>query len=742
MNENDNTNVLIEEFLGRVRIGDVPNIDAFIAEHTPMDDSEELRGLLATLLDVERLTFPSFSEGNELPLPDLSPCGYRILKKIGAGGMGVVYEALQINLGRRVAVKLLRPELLVDAEIRELFRLEARILARFNHPGIVSILGTGHCADTFFYAMELVEGRHLDTLPQKPDEKQLLQWAVEAADALACAHSHGIVHGDIKPANLLQDESGHIRICDFGLAFTTQAPPSRPGTKGGTLRYMAPELQDSMTRSFAGDQYALCASLVEIVSAMPFDRQANRSHLVRNTQFAAVLNKGLADDPSNRYTSVNELREDLRRIFRHESVNAGQTPLLTRIRLFCQRHPIHAVTATLLMFCLATVIHGLIRTETALKLAQKNASTANAAIGKVFDEIVDLPPAPENANLLAQLIPYYEQIVANPNIPPSELTGALTQLAQTAIRTGDYPLAERTLRRILNLGDSSSVLCRLAYVLSQQGEYDESDRIYKKIIDRYSNGTPSEQLDAVRARLHFIQADPNKNHSANRQSIRRTLTDHLVNCPEDDKALALYAQFLRLCPSFDTEPIPNLSNDPLEILDELSTRNPNNILYWLAFIDCATDWLKTADATNDCPVTIESALTKSDIMLWRFLNRPHTVASALAFKRAYGGWHWFSDPYRLPARGQISINILTRALLNQPNLPEQDQQDLIDFSLDAMENASKEPWRICGHRHYRLRIPHEKRLNDLERFLEQYPLPRKEEFLLRIQNLKTPHEIP
>lgn len=737
MNENDTTGSLIEEFLGRVRIGDVPNIDEFVAKHAPADDSDDLRGLLSTLIDVERLSFSSKDGDDRLPPPDLTSCGYRLLKKIGAGGMGVVYEALQINLGRHVAVKLLRPELLADPEIRELFRLEARLLARFNHPGIVRILETRRCTNTFFYAMELVEGQHLDTLTHRPTEKQLLQWAVEAADALACAHSHGIVHGDIKPANLLLDKDGHIRICDFGLAFATQAPTGCQGSRGGTLRYMAPELQGDMVRNFAGDQYALCASLVEIAVGRPFDRNDGNSRLFHGSQLAAVLNKGLSDNPKDRYPAISDLRDDLRRIGRHEPVTAGRTPLLVRIGLFGKRHPIHSIAASLILLCLAAVIHGLIRTEAALKLAQQNATTANAAIGKVFDKIVQLPPAPENAELLAQLIPYYEQIAANQNIPLTELTGALTQLTQTAMRTGDFPLAERTLRRLLERSNSSSDLCRLAHALFHQGRVDESTALFREIVDRYSNGTPRERLDVAWALLHFVQTDSNKDHSANRQAVRQILADYFAENLEDADALFLYAQLLRSQDGTPVEPFPNLPSDSLEILDELSSRHPNNGRYWQAFIDNATEWLRSADATNLCPETIESALGKSDIMLWRFLNRPHTVSSALALKRAYAQWQRLSSSRRRPSLEQFSVGILTRALLNQPNLPEQDQSELIAFTLDTLEVFPPLP----PHRH-RPRARRHHRLDEIKAFLERHPLPRKEEFLKRLQKLEQIEEAP
>ena len=733
MTDNDTTSTLVEEFLGRIRIGDVPDVEEFIADHPEVTDPDELRGLLATLLDVERLTLSSSGEGDDLPLPDLTAVGYRLLKKIGAGGMGVVYEALQINLGRHVAVKLLRPELLADSDIRELFRLEARILARFDHPGIVRILGADHSGDSFFYVMELAEGQHLDLLARRPSERQLLQWAVETADALACAHSHGIVHGDIKPANLLLDKNGHVRICDFGLAFTAETSLRRRSAKGGTLRYMAPELLDGAGRSFAGDQYALCASLVEIFSALPFSRSEIPPALFPNAQFAAVIGKGLNANSDERYHSVAELRDDLLRVGRREPVSAVRTPVLRRIGLFCQRHPIRAVTATLLVLSLSAILHGLIRTEAALRLARQNASTANAALGMVFDEMVDLPPAPGNADLLAMLIPYYEQIVANPNIPLTELTGALTQLAQTAMRAGNYPLAERALRRLVKTNDSTDNLRRLAYTLSQTGKRAESDDLYRQIIGRAASETAKGRLDVVGAHLHLLQSGTNANHSADWHTASRILADCLSEQPECDEALFLYAQLLRLRPETAANPIPGVSSDPLEILDDLSSRNPNVGRYWQTFVDCATEWLKAAGATNACPETIRSAINKSDIMLWRFLNRPHAVSSALALKRAHARWLRLSSPWRGAIRSRGMAVVLTQALLNQPNLPEEDQSDLIAFSLDEIERHLPR-----SHHRHASAFPPFRQLKKFKNFLEQHSLPRKDEFLERIRKLENP----
>lgn len=746
MTDDDLTCDLVEEFLGRLRIGDVPDIGTFIAEHPAAEDTAQLRELLATLLDVERLPFSPARGEDERPLPDLDSCGYRLLKKIGAGGMGVVYEALQLGLDRHVAVKLLRPELLVDPEIRELFRFEARILARFDHPGIVRILETGRCGDIFFYSMELADGRPLDALKERPDEATILRWTSEASDALACAHGRGIVHGDIKPGNLLLGGDGHVRLCDFGLAFNIRPAANESATRGGTLRYMAPETVRGGGADFAGDQYALCASFVEIATGIPFDPDADRSRLFRNPQLAAVMAKGLSADPAGRYRTIGELRDDLIRIRRHEPVTACKTSVPTGLALFCRRHPVTAVAAILATFCLAAVIHGLIRTGNALELAQRNASTANAVIGKVFDEVAELPPTPGNADLLSELIPYYEQIVANPNIPSSELTGALTQLAQTAMRTGDYPLAERTLRQLLSLGNSSANLHRLGYTLEQQGKRDDAAAIFRMIADRYAEGTPHERLDAASALLQLIRMKPELDHAADLESARRLLTRHLTAVSQEDYALFLYAQLLSLDPEASGEQPSGLPSDPLEILDDLSTRNPNNGRFWQAFIGAATDWLKSAAAGEAYPETIDSALAKSDIMLWRFLNRPHTVSTALALKRAHAQWSRRSGMARDPASSPASVDILIRALLNQPNLPEQDLSDLIALSLDALEDRvllsrprhHRRPYARYGLPPTTVTPPanRSRRLQELKDIVERHPLPRKDEFLQRIRELE------
>jgi len=277
---------------------------------------------------------------------------YKVTRKLGSGGMGVVYEAEDTRLGRRVAVKFLPPEMAQDSQLTERFQREARAASALNHPNICTIHSIEQNERQHFLVMELLEGQTLaQMMTRQPFAMdKLLPIAIQIADALESAHAKGIVHRDIKPANLWLTDRGQVKILDFGLAKierpaipdtgnsasqleTMPAELTSPGAAMGTVSYMSPEqargqLVDARTDLFSVGivLYQLACGVLPFTgdtSAMIFDSILNREpkpvdqvNPALPPEFGRILSKLLEKDRSLRCQTATELKTDLNRLKR------------------------------------------------------------------------------------------------------------------------------------------------------------------------------------------------------------------------------------------------------------------------------------------------------------------------------------------------------------------------------------------------------------------------------------------
>jgi serine/threonine protein kinase len=418
-----------DEFLEQLSRGEAPDVDDFVRRYP------EVGGVLPQVLPALQLlhAVPSASQGLIATAREAFEAlgEFRIVREIGRGGMGIVYEAEQVSLGRRVALKVLPVTAGLDAKQLARFRIEAQVMAALHHAHIVPIFAVGCDRGVHYYAMQLIGGRSLADRLREPDEgrgselgahgrfapREAARLAMQAAEALEHAHGLGVLHRDVKPGNLLVDGLGHLWVTDFGLArLQGRGDLTDSGDLLGTLRYMSPEqaagghVLDPRT-----DVYALGATLYEVLTARPSFDGVDRQDLLRRIahiepvslrrldpaiprDLETIVGKAMAKEPERRYATARELADDLGRFLDDRPILARRPGVAERLARWSQRHRrASAIAAGLLVLATLAASGGMARlweeqqrTLTALHAAQEARSHERQALRFTFlagDEI-------------------------------------------------------------------------------------------------------------------------------------------------------------------------------------------------------------------------------------------------------------------------------------------------------------------------------------------------------------------
>jgi serine/threonine protein kinase/Tfp pilus assembly protein PilF len=386
---------VLDLYLADVEAGRHVDAGALVAAHPEIAD--RLRRCLDSLGVIEAAASTTRHVTDATPSTRPTLGDYRIVREVGRGGMGVVYEAEQLSLCRRVALKVLPFAAALDPPRLARFKLEAQAAAQLHHTNIVPVYSVGVERGVHYYAMQFIEGRSLaevicdlrgpqaeaDTVARDLTEGHSTQpspaasarlspsptrgrdlvrtaagLAIQAALALEHAHRSGVLHRDIKPANLLIDHSGRLWVTDFGLArLGDEANLTLSGDVLGTLRYMSPERASGSRLGYdqRADVYSLGVTLYELLTLCPaFDGQ-DRAQLLRRVaneeprppralapaipaDLETILLKAIAKEPASRYATAQEFADDLSRFLEHRPIRARRPSLLERAAKWSRRH--------------------------------------------------------------------------------------------------------------------------------------------------------------------------------------------------------------------------------------------------------------------------------------------------------------------------------------------------------------------------------------------------------------------
>lgn len=771
---------LVEAFLEKCRAEENPDMGAFVAAHP--EHAEKLRELLPLVREMEGLkkrTSDPENEGDgertsdpevtsdfgvttvpdpaeelaEGEIPALEDTDFQLLREIGRGGMGVVYEANQRSLNRKVAVKLLSRRLLAEVRLRKQFEQESRVIAMLHHPNIVQIFSAGSEADFCYYAMELIDGRGLNHC-QFRDLREIARIGTQAARALAYAHRCKVMHRDIKPANILLDAHREPYISDFGIACIlpdSLITAEYSGDQSGTLRYMAPERLNSGVETFASDLYSLGATLYELVSGSPMLTASTAKEMIQKIRrgkipplkcsepdLAAIIHKCLRFRPQDRYASMDALANDLQRFLNYEPIRGAKVPVFRRLKLWIHRKPAVAVMSLVSALCtvafVAAMAVGIIQTSLALRRAEENARIADTVLMNVFEHVETQIPSQSGTRLLEKLLPYYRNITQQRNPSPGKIAEAHEMIGMYALRAGNFELAESEFRQLAELRADAASQNRLADALRRQGKKTEADALSREIAKLYAKSKlPADRYEAVRA-LRALAFDasvlPTENAPESPELLQafQIIQELLQQDLQNPKYRYEYAVLLGSNPRlFQSQRIPGVEPNAITVLNSLAAEAPENYEYGLALVNIMYRKLTYSRRVRERDQeALTVALKMSDSLLGRFPNTREVVAAVIRFRLEYVNTLRRDRQENTAQQESERLLGMLEILCCGPEVPDIVHEVLIQSHLKRLETVLR-----TGSSQKITRMT-----DDLEFRLKQYSGPRQKEFAAQFSELK------